>query len=114
MASDAKAIRAFANGSVKEINVAVAVATYTLWQVKAFRSNSAVAKMLGLMLAHNHPVDLINGQVIDVDKSLAWSNDKEYHHVFPQQFLAQAKPIQEANIVGNIVLLTSASNIYIS
>ena len=53
---------------------------------------------------------LVNGQRIDVDKSLAWSNDKEYHHFFPQAYLARQKT-KDANVVGNIVLLTSKSNI---
>ncbi len=70
--------------------------------------------MLGLLLAHRQPVDLINGQKIDVDKSLAWSNDKEYHHFFPKAYLAtQGVDGTAANVVGNIILLTSVSNIAI-
>ncbi len=55
-------------------------------------------------------MDLLNGQRIDVGKSLAWSNDKEYHHFFPQAYLRRMRG-NPANVVGNIVLLTSMSNI---
>jgi hypothetical protein len=70
--------------------------------------------MLALMLAEGVPLDLVNGQKIDVDKSLAWSNDKEYHHFFPQAYLSRnGVGPSGSNVVGNIVLLTSISNIQI-
>ena len=88
------------------------IAIYQSLGSQAFRSNSAVSKMLGLMLAHGMPLDLLNGQRIDVDRSLSWSNDKEYHHFFPQAYLVRRRvPASRANVVGNIVLLTSKSNI---
>jgi hypothetical protein len=66
------------------------------------------------MLSHGQPLDIVNGQKIDPDKSLAWSNDKEYHHFFPQAYLARnGKGPTHSNVVANIVLLTSASNIAI-
>jgi hypothetical protein len=70
--------------------------------------------MLALMLGHEGPVDLLTGQRIDVGKSLSWGNDKEYHHLFPQAYLARAgsEPVR-ANAVANIVLLSSHSNITI-
>lgn len=52
--------------------------------------------MLALMLAEGSPLDLVNGQKIDVDKSLAWSNDKEYHHFFPQAYLAREGVTRDA------------------
>ena len=54
----------------------------TIWTLRDFRANSATSKMLALMLAHANPVDLLTGQSIDVGKSLAWNNDKEYHTSF--------------------------------
>jgi hypothetical protein len=114
MASDAKAIRSFANGTTQELLVAAVTPSASLWRVKAFRVNSAVSKLLGLMLAHRQPVDLINGQNIDVDRSLAWSNDKEYHHFFPQAYINRQDGLDSANVVANVILLTSKSNIEIS
>ncbi|MFI9488061.1 DUF262 domain-containing protein [Promicromonospora sp. NPDC052451] len=115
MATDARVVREFADGTRAELDHAWVVPTRTLWKNRPFRSNSAVSKMLGLMLGAAKPRDLISGQVIDVDKSLAWSNDKEFHHFFPQQFLSSTgRDVSEINAVANIVLLTSASNINIS
>ncbi len=115
MATDAKAVRAFANGQVETIDVSASIPTSALWISKPFRVNSAVSKMIALMLAQSTPLDLINGQMIDIDKSLAWSNDKEFHHFFPQAFLARnGISATKANVPANIILLTSKSNISIS
>lgn len=115
MATDAKAVRAFANGEKDTIEVSASIPTASLWASKPFRANSAVSKMFALMLAQSTPLDLITGQVIDIDKSLAWSNDKEFHHFFPQAFLSKRGiGASKANVPGNIVLLTSRSNIAIS
>jgi hypothetical protein len=112
MTQDTRQIRAFAEGKVDNLGEGGVIPSASLWRMKPFRSNSAASKMLGLILAHETPSDLINGQKIDTDKSLAWSNDKEYHHFFPQAYLKRMKvPGNAANVVGNIVLLTSKSNI---
>ncbi len=116
MTQDTRHIRSFAEGKQQTLGEGGVIPSSSLWRMKPFRSNSAVSKMLGLLLAHEGPLDPVNGQSIDVDKSLAWSNDKEYHHFFPQAYLARNKKARgnAANVVGNIVLLTSASNIAVS
>jgi hypothetical protein len=114
MASDARAIRKWAKGETERIEINVVTPSSDVWSAKTFRSNSAVSKMIGLMLAQAQPLDLVNGQKIDTDKSLAWSNDKEYHHFFPQAYLARnGLGAAKSNVVANIVLLTSKSNIAI-
>ena len=70
--------------------------------------------MLALMMSYNDPVDLITGQRIDARRSLAWNNDKEYHHFFPKDFLKGKTSPGRANASANIVLLSSASNIRIT
>lgn len=112
MSQDARQVRDFAAGQATTLGEGGVVPSAALWFKKPFRSNSAVSKMLGIMLAHGTPLDLVNGQRIDVDKSLAWSNDKEYHHVFPKAYLKRVGVDgSTANVVGNIVLLTSKSNL---
>jgi hypothetical protein len=76
MTIDTRTIRQFAKGKINELPAPAAIASANLWEMKPFRSNSAVSKMLALMLAHRHPLDLVNGQNIDADKSLSWSNGK--------------------------------------
>jgi hypothetical protein len=115
MADDTASIRSFAAGKADALEVSASLPNSHLWASKPFRTNSAVSKMLAIMLGHTRPVDLLTGQRIDVDKSLAWSNDKEFRHFFPQSFLARKRvAAKDSNVVGNIVLLTSASNIFIS
>jgi hypothetical protein len=112
MTIDTRTIRQFAQGGIAELPAPAAIPSANLWEIKPFRSNSAVSKMLALMLAHRRPLDLVNGQNIDVDKSLSWSNDKEYHHFFPQAYLARRKITSvRSNVVANIILLTSKSSI---
>ncbi len=112
MTQDTRQIRSFAEGKAQTLGEGGVIPSAALWRMKPFRSNSAVSKLLALLLAHETPLDLVNGQKIDVDKSLAWSNDKEYHHFFPQAYLRRRKiGATAANVVGNIVLLTSKSNI---
>lgn len=115
MATDARQIRAFAGNQEKFINISASVPTASLWNTKPFRTNSAVSKMIALMFGHNNPLDLVTGQKIDIDKSLSWSNDKEFHHFFPQAYLSKMGVSRtKGNVPGNIILLTSKSNIYIS
>lgn len=115
MAIDAKAVRAFANGETDTIQITASVPTASLWASKPFRANSAISKMIALMFGPSRPLDLITGQAIDIDKSLAWSNDKEFHHFFPQAFLSKNNiGALKSNVPGNIILLTSKSNIDIS
>lgn len=114
MASDRDAVADFTAGKSADIVNSGTIPTQSIWSVREFRSNSATSKMLALMLGHQKPVDLISGATIDVAKSLAWSNDKEFHHFFPKSFLAgQGHTSRRANAIGNIVMLTSLSNISI-
>jgi hypothetical protein len=115
MTDDTNAIRAFAAGERKELGPGVALPNKSLWITKPFRTNSAASKMLAIMFGYGQPLDLLTGQQVDVDKSLAWSNDKEFHHFFPQAFLKRkGMTATRSNVVGNIVLLSSASNLLIS
>jgi hypothetical protein len=116
MAHDLKQIRAFAaDDGTDTVDVPAPLPRSDIWKVTQFRSNSAVSKMVGLLLAFEGPVDMLTGQKVDARKSLAWNNDREFHHFFPRAFLKKAGYTPgKANAVGNIVLLSSASNISIS
>jgi hypothetical protein len=115
MASDRQAVLDFSAGASDEIANAASFPTASIWTVREFRSNSATSKLLALMLGHNRPLDLLTGQAVDVAKALAWSNDKEFHHFFPKKFLTSAGyTARRANAIGNMVMLSSISNIQIS
>lgn len=114
MSTDFASIGAFASNGTADLNTPPALPSFSLWINRQFRSNSATSKMLALMLAHELPVDLLTAQRIDVGKSLSWSNDKEFHHLFPKAYLARnGISASKANAIANIILLTSHSNIQI-
>jgi len=115
MARDYDAVQEFVSGvPTKDIEIDAALPRQEIWRLTQFRSNSAVSKMLALMMSYQDPVDVVTGQRIDARKSLAWNNDKEFHHLFPKDFLRGRVSPGRANAVANIVLLSSASNIRIS
>jgi hypothetical protein len=115
MARDQGAVAAFASGTAKEINVPAYKPNPAIWISKPFRTDSAHAKTLAIILAHHSPIDILTGQRIDVIKSLAWTNLKEYHHFFPRDYLKSiGVEAGLANSLCNIIMLTSASNKQIS
>lgn len=116
MARDFDAVKVFVSSEPAQgIEVSAAMPTNDVWRVTQFRANSAVSKMLALILSYEDALDLITGMRIDARKSLAWNNDKEFHHFFPREYLKSEGIDQgKANATANIVLLSSASNIRIS
>jgi hypothetical protein len=87
-----------------------------IWEKRQFRLNNAHAKLLAIVLAHHHPVDLLTGQAIDTTNALAWVNSKEFHHFFPQKFLKDELGLdaRRINALANILMLSAASNNRIS
>lgn len=89
--------------------------TYTiteseLLKTKFLKSNPNTRAFLVLM-AQSAPKDLLKNQTIDLDKSLAQFNRKEYHHVFPQAFLKQTgKNADQIGTLLNFCFLSSDSN----
>lgn len=108
-------VRAFAAGMLTELPPVAGTPTADAWQRTRFRQGAAFSKAHALMLARERPVDLRSGRPIDVGKALSWSNDKEYHHFFPQAYLKkQGYSDATINSVANIIMLTSITNIHIS
>jgi hypothetical protein len=115
MAADLQAVNDFAEGRATEIDTASATPLSALWRRSPFSGRNAPSKLLGLLLSYEDPLDLVNGRRIDVGKALSWQNDKEFHHFFPRAFL-RSKGVSQAgaNVCGNLVMLTSLSNIWIT
>jgi hypothetical protein len=115
MADDQEAVRQFAAGNTPDIDIPLAKPKADIWETRTFRLNNAHAKLLAIVLAHHHPLDLVTGQAIDISKALAWINSKEFHHFFPRKFLENREERQpRINSLANFVMLTSASNKRIS
>lgn len=110
MAVDFEAIRNFASGG-NRIEVTVADPSSGLWLDGQYNRSSARTKAFALMLAIAGPRDLRTGNRIDAGKALASANAMEFHHFFPKNYLARrGTPYQAANVLANIVMLTSSSN----
>ncbi|MFC9966860.1 DUF262 domain-containing protein [Nocardia ignorata] len=115
MAPDLQAITVFANGETTEFETGAALPRSALWRRSAFSKRNAPSKLLALLLSYEDPHDLLTGQRIDVGRSLSWQNDKEFHHFFPKAFLrSRGVSAARANVCGNLVMLTSNSNIWVT
>ena len=115
MASDLKAVGDFASGASTEVAADVTAPRPEIWTTRQFRANNAHAKLLAIVLAHRQPVDLLTGQRIDPGNALAWTNQKEFHHFFPRDYLEnKGVARQRINALANIVMLSSDSNKKIS
>ena len=111
MAADQEAARAFAEGTISNLETLVDDNGPKVWTNQQFRLNTAHAKILSLLLAYNQPVDLLTGQKIDIDKALHYANSREYHHFFPRDFLVgKGVNKRKANLLANFVMLTADSN----
>lgn len=113
MAHDHRLVSEFSSAPAgSELDVPASLPRADIWKVSQFRSNSAISKMLALMLSYEDALDLLSGQRIDPRKSLFWGNDREFHHLFPRAYLKRVGyPAGKANSVANIVLLSAASNV---
>jgi hypothetical protein len=112
MGSDQKAVQSFASGHAKTIDSIVQDPGPGIWTTQQFRSNAAHSKILILLLAFNHPRDLLTAQKIDTGAALYHGNVKEFHHFFPRDYLVKSKGVamRKANVLANFVMLTAASN----
>ncbi|WP_181871056.1 DUF262 domain-containing protein [Sphaerisporangium album] len=111
MVADMKAISAFAHGRTSGIDVAASLPGAQFWRRTAYHRGSAATKAFALMLAAAEPVDFRSGVRIDVGKALAQSNEMEFHHFFSRAWLkTQGYRDDQANVLANIIMLTSLSN----
>lgn len=82
----------------------------SLMQQKLKKDHPFVRSYL-LLLAHKQPLDLVNGNKVDLREPLSKYNRKEYHHIFPQAFLRLKKKEPDAiNSICNFCFLPSANN----
>lgn len=80
-----------------------------------FSKANPVTRAFLLLMAQANPLDLAKNQIVDIGRSLAQYNRKEFHHVFPQAFL-KARSVSHDKIfcVLNFCFLSSDSNKVIS
>jgi hypothetical protein len=80
-----------------------------------FSKSSPLTRAFLLLMAQESPLDLVTGNRIDLGKALSVYNKKEYHHVFPRNYLKENyKGQNEINSLCNFCFLPSDSNKLIS
>lgn len=85
-----------------------------LENLKFSKSNSFVRAFL-LLLAQQKPLDLANGNIVDVGNALSQYNRKQYHHIFPRAFLKNLNfTNDQINRAVNFCILPATSNRLIS
>jgi len=78
---------------------------------RQFWKNSAFSKTFAVMLARKNPRNLTNGEMIDTEKALSVFNEKEFHHIFPKDFLkGLGIEIPKRNNICNVCFLSSLQN----
>lgn len=83
------------------------------WKRSYFRMNASRSRALALALASASPRCLLNGAAIDVENALSSFNRKQFHHIWPRNYLKKAKA-EDDNLLVNICLLPAAANLKIS
>jgi hypothetical protein len=80
-----------------------------------FTKGSPLVRAFLLLLAQNHPVDLVHGGFVDLGVALSEYNSKEYHHIFPRAHLKKREfPPEKIDSLCNFCFLTADSNKKIS
>lgn len=80
-----------------------------------FSKSSPYTRAFLLLLAQKEPLDLVNGNKIDLGTALSQYNLKEYHHIFPRAFLkSRDYETSRINSLCNYCFLPSDSNKQIS
>jgi hypothetical protein len=80
-----------------------------------FTKSSPLVRAFLVLLAQNHPVDLVHGGLVDLGAALSEYNSKEYHHIFPRAHLKKREFLPDKiDSLCNFCFLTADSNKKIS
>jgi hypothetical protein len=78
---------------------------------QTFSKSNPFTRAFILLLAQKQPLNLLNGTRIDLGEALSQYNSKEYHHIFPRNFLKSlGVTAGKINSLCNICLLPSYAN----
>lgn len=77
----------------------------------SFAAAGVSSKSLILMLVQSMPHSFLSGAQIELNKVLKKGSKHEFHHIFPQKFLAdQGMEKKDINVLANICFLTRSDN----
>lgn len=80
-----------------------------------FSKSNPYTRAFLLLLAQKNPLNIANGNKIDLGRALSQYNLREYHHIFPKSFLKKNEVnINKINSLCNFTFLPATSNKEIS
>ncbi len=107
---DLNSVDELLNGNTSALNIKVNIVENDLLK-RQFWKASAFSKTFAVMLAKEKPCNITNGARIDTQNSLSIFNMKEFHHIFPKDFLKSfGIDEQKRNNICNICMLASSAN----
>ena len=113
VSKDIERVKGFVLNNTESLTVFGEPPTGSEWKRIYFRMNASRSRALALALAMVKPRCLLNGAAIDVQQALSAFNRKQFHHVYPRNYLKKAGE-EDDNLALNICLLPAAANQKIS
>lgn len=78
-----------------------------------FSKGNSRTRAFILALSMLKPKDLVNGSLLDIHEALSSFNKKQFHHIYPKNYLKISASKGEPNALANICMLSMASNNFI-
>jgi hypothetical protein len=85
-----------------------------IWEDVSFRSNNSRSRAFILALALRGPKNITNGTRIDTANALSIYNQKQFHHVYPRNYLRKISSPGNHNSLVNFCMLAASENREIS
>lgn len=111
--SDIQAIDSLLNKNTKEFENRKYQVSPDFFKENIFQMNSVNAKTFILLLANKKPLSFISGSIVDLDNVLLACNKREYHHIFPKDYLEKTLKIKdkaEVYPLANFAFLSKTDN----
>jgi hypothetical protein len=86
----------------------------SVWETVIFRSNNSRSRAFILALALRGPKNITDGTTIDAANALSSYNQKQFHHIYPRNYLKKIEAPGNHNSLANFCMLAASENREIS
>ncbi|MGO4170680.1 hypothetical protein [Bosea sp. TAF32] len=106
--SGAKTLRAEGDSTLGNFDAPI---SESYFKDRRFIIGTVDTRVFVLLLSHQNPKSIVNGNSINISKVLTAGNRAEFHHLYPQAFL-RSKGIDSVriNALANFCILSAADN----
>lgn len=111
--SDIAAIKNLLENNITDITSRTINVSPDFFLENIFSISSVNTKTFVLMLANKNPKSFISGATVDLNKVLLSSNRREYHHIFPKDYLEKNLNLTDKGDIfplANFAFLTKTDN----